>query len=631
MIPNSKFMIRNSIVKIISLLLIVALNWTGISAIGQTLSYFNDTEDSPGNIYSAGILDMTIRSGQSNFIPPAENMKPGDSTARDIYVGKTADSLPLKHRVSFEFIEGDRELCDQLELKIWYDHYHCQGSYEECRDMRLTYNGKLSLLDKYTHSDFIIPHPNDEFDTDPSNGTEQWFYYSISLPNDTPCEFHNKTCKFKFVYEAWQENVENYEDSGFTDVEEITNTISTGDWSPEVTITYPNGGETWYMICADNLTLWSDWCLAHGMNEKCEYPITWSATNPIGDDKDLLINLYFSNDSGNSWITDPAIATNTENDGVFWWRVPCDSRYLGDNGRIKVEAFHKHCSELNNSDMSDGDFCPPVVTLQDLLIWNQTLDRNEASTTPPIFEPTLPDNDPAEPDLPDTNEETTTTEATSSEGIDSGATALDATTTEEATSTITDSTASTSDQTETADGTDEESSGLTGEVSADTSDETTTEATTTEPTTTETITAESTTTDESTITEESTTTTEEAITSQETTTTETTSAEEETTSTEEETITAGEEEEAVTTTDTTAASAEEEAVSAETETETAETNDAVAEQEQSSDAEEGETDTDSNSAGEEAKAEEQTEPVQPSIQEEEPSGNSNSSSEAVSN
>ena len=396
-------MIRNSIVKIISLLLIVGLNWTGISAVGQTLAYFNDTENSSGNIYSAGILDMTIRSGQSNFIPPAENMKPGDSTARDIYVGKTADSLPLKHRVSFEFIEGDRELCDQLELKIWYDHFTCQGSYEDCRDMRLTYNGKLSLLDKYTHPDFIIPHPDDKFDTDLSNGTEQWFYYSISLPNDTPCEFHNKTCKFKFVYEAWQENVENYEDSGFTDVEEITNTISTGDWSPEVTITYPNGGETWYMICADNITPWHDWCLAHGMNGNCEYPIRWSATNPIGDDNDLLINLYFSNNSGNSWITDPPIATGTENDGVFWWRVPCDTRYLGNNGRIKVEAFHKDCCELNDWDMSDEDFCPPMVTLQDLLIWNQTLGRDEASSTPPIFEPTLPDNDSAEPDLPDTN------------------------------------------------------------------------------------------------------------------------------------------------------------------------------------------------------------------------------------
>ena len=219
--------IKKEFKKIISLLLIIGLNWTGILAISGTRSYFNDIEISEENIMSAGTLDMAIRSGQGNFISPAENMNPGDSTARDIYVGKTALSLPLKHQVSFEFINGDLDLCDQLDLKIWYDHYFGlpSGGYAN-RDMRLTYNGKLSELDKYTNTDFIIPHPDDWFDLDPSDGTEQWFYYSINLPNDVGDSYQGKTCNFNFVYEGWQDNM-NYGEGGFTDVERISNIIST--------------------------------------------------------------------------------------------------------------------------------------------------------------------------------------------------------------------------------------------------------------------------------------------------------------------------------------------------------------------------------------------------------------------
>ena len=217
--------------KIISLLLIIGLNWTGLLAIGQTRAYFNDTKILEDNILQTGILDMTIRSGQGNFTSPAENMNPGDSTARDIYVGKTAFSLLLKHQVSFEFTGGNLDLCDQLDLKIWYDHYECQGSYEDCRDMRLTYNGKLSSLNNYFNADFIIPHPDDWFDLDPSDGTEQWFYYSIVLPDDVGNSYQGKTCNFNFVYEGWQDNM-NYGEGGFSDVERISNIISTESYDP---------------------------------------------------------------------------------------------------------------------------------------------------------------------------------------------------------------------------------------------------------------------------------------------------------------------------------------------------------------------------------------------------------------
>ncbi len=235
---------HKSFIKILSILLIIGLNWAGLSAVGKTFAYFSDTEDSASNSFQTGILDMTVRSGQNNFTPNAENMVAGDQVNRDIYVGKTAGSSPLQYRVSYELIDGNEDLCNQLDLKIWYDHYQCEGSYEDCRDMRLTYNGKLSALDKYTNTDFIIPHPDDQFDTDPSDGTEQWFYYSIVVPNDIADSFQGEVCEFKFVFEGWQDNIDNYEDGGFTDVEEIENTIKIGYWNPPVVLNefLPNAG-----------------------------------------------------------------------------------------------------------------------------------------------------------------------------------------------------------------------------------------------------------------------------------------------------------------------------------------------------------------------------------------------------
>jgi len=249
---------RKSFIKIIAIALIVGLNWTGLSAIIETFAYFNDTAVVEGTTYTAGTLNLSLRSGQSNFVPNAGSMKPGDQANRDIYVGKTAASLALKHNVSFEFTGGDTDLCNQLDLKIWYDHYNgpVSGGYAN-RDMRLTYNGKLSALTNYRTSDFEIPHSDDQFDTDPSDGTEQWFYYSINVPQGLDSSYQNKSCQFKFVFKGWQTNLPD-PSQGFTDTEEITNTIATGDWTSKSDIVLneilpnPNGSEYGFDFGNDN-------------------------------------------------------------------------------------------------------------------------------------------------------------------------------------------------------------------------------------------------------------------------------------------------------------------------------------------------------------------------------------------
>lgn len=238
---------HKSFIKILSILLIIGLNWTGLSTVGKTFAYFSDTENSNANTYQTGALDFSLRSGQSNFTPldTALNMNPGDSVARDIYINNLPNSLPLKHSVSYSLIDGDEDFCGQLQLKIWYNHYFgpVSGGYAN-RDMRLKHNGPLNSLTDLTDIDFIIPHPDDQFDTDSSDGTEQWFYYNIVMPAGIDDSYQGESCHFNFVFKGWQDNVANYGDGGFSDIEEIENTIKAGYWNPPVVLNefLPNAG-----------------------------------------------------------------------------------------------------------------------------------------------------------------------------------------------------------------------------------------------------------------------------------------------------------------------------------------------------------------------------------------------------
>ncbi len=94
------------------------------------------------------------------------------------------------------------------------------------------------------------------------------------------------------------------------------------DWKnlelPQVDLTYPVGGEVWYV----------------GKT----YDITWNATNPNGNDADLNISLYYSNDSGATW---GLIINSTENDGTYTWKLPLftNGYYVPSHvSRIKIVA-----------------------------------------------------------------------------------------------------------------------------------------------------------------------------------------------------------------------------------------------------------------------------------------------------
>jgi len=212
---------KKSISKIITLLTVFGFIQAGILGIGNTNAYFVDEEVSQGNNYSAGILDLSLRSGQGNFVPPeiANDMDPGESVARDIYIKKEG-SLPFQYDARSEPISGscDPEFYNLLELKVWYNWYDDIGKH-----MDLKYDGLLKDFDLITDTDLQIPNSHSYYPNVFYGPDEHWFYFRVTYPSEAP-KLTGKQCEFKFVFKGWQTNLID-SSSGFYDTEEIYSTL----------------------------------------------------------------------------------------------------------------------------------------------------------------------------------------------------------------------------------------------------------------------------------------------------------------------------------------------------------------------------------------------------------------------
>lgn len=183
--------IKKSITKILAILLIIGLNWAGLSAVGQTVAYFNDTETSIENTFSAGTLDISA-DGLGDF---SLNLNPNNQAVRNVMVGND-ESLGVKYLVEASDIEGD--LCDYLKVKAML-----------VGDVK--YEGSLvDLLSEIIEIDSSAPNKN-------------WnFKISFSGDEDDALNLVGGACQFNFHFKSWQTNIDEYnEGSGFTDQEKV--------------------------------------------------------------------------------------------------------------------------------------------------------------------------------------------------------------------------------------------------------------------------------------------------------------------------------------------------------------------------------------------------------------------------
>lgn len=177
----------------IAFVIIASLNWLSLSAIGQTLAYLNDTEESVSNIFTASILDFEL-SSTSDFTPTP--IKLGESTTRTIDLLNYGNEH--KYKVSAINLSGD--ICNYLILDA------------NLNNGQVTYSGLLT--------DFV------NFGPTVYSNPSSWVF-TLTLPSDAPESILGQTCLFDFTFFGSQTRNDLAFGDGFNDIEEMGNNIKT--------------------------------------------------------------------------------------------------------------------------------------------------------------------------------------------------------------------------------------------------------------------------------------------------------------------------------------------------------------------------------------------------------------------
>lgn len=180
--------IKKSILKITAFLIIVGLNWAGISAVGRTLAYHFDNEDSIGNFFKATLLDFSITNRhQEGFI----GMEALSEIKFASVVTKKTGSLNTQYEVRAEMLDGSNEdFCNALIMEAEHNGVE-------------KHDGPLLSLSAATTTEL---------------GTWE---FEIDLPVSATNVPHGAECNVDLVFKGWRTDVLTFEESGFTDEERI--------------------------------------------------------------------------------------------------------------------------------------------------------------------------------------------------------------------------------------------------------------------------------------------------------------------------------------------------------------------------------------------------------------------------
>jgi len=186
---------KKSFSKILTIALIVALNYAGLSAVGRSLSSFSDTETSEGNIFTSGALDI--------FVSPDSFSK--EITDQGVEIPITIDhaqtTVPGQYKMTITEGGGsEHNLCVALTADLLDGH-----------DVSL-YSGALLELNSAT--------------TTMSIASGESYTLRVSTSSELAKELNGKTCKFGINIVAWQEGVPDPMDGGFLDTETISGEIT---------------------------------------------------------------------------------------------------------------------------------------------------------------------------------------------------------------------------------------------------------------------------------------------------------------------------------------------------------------------------------------------------------------------
>jgi len=175
-----------SFIKILSILLIIGLNWAGLSAVMETFAFFNDVENSV-NTFSAALLDFSVtKRNISGFI----GMEALSEIASASVVTKKTGSLNIQYEVNAEEISGNDDFCNALMMEVEHNGVE-------------KHDGPLLSFSAPTTTQL---------------GTWE---FEIDLPVSATNVPHGAECNVDLVFKGWRTDVATFEESGFTDEERI--------------------------------------------------------------------------------------------------------------------------------------------------------------------------------------------------------------------------------------------------------------------------------------------------------------------------------------------------------------------------------------------------------------------------
>jgi len=167
------------------------------SRAGSTVSYFNDTELSAGNIFSAGLLQFTVTWEGSN-IAHVSNGSPGTDMIIPPPI-PIEESLPMAYKISIEQFAGSDLFCQALQAKA--------------STTPLFYEGPLLSLSTPTTTD------------------HNHLMINLQLPDEPDGVLNGDVCYFNVVYAGWVEGTNG--NGGYSDTKKLPVRLSAEIIIPE--------------------------------------------------------------------------------------------------------------------------------------------------------------------------------------------------------------------------------------------------------------------------------------------------------------------------------------------------------------------------------------------------------------
>lgn len=326
------FKFKRFLRSLISCFLIILIVLPSLLIPAPVWAYFSRTRPSVNNIFQIGTINFSLVS-PAEFPEIKTQAGVSNRAVRIIDTG----TIDFQYNVGVQTATTTLDVCDHLLLDA-------------------------SLGNSVVYSGRLIDFAYDAGEY--ASSTADWLF-SARVDNMANV-IYDSDCYFDLVFRGRQPG-----GIGFSHAETLASRIRIIRNKPSVDVIYPDGGQLWYVVapqCPGDPAC-SNWCSTRSpdpMNSRCQYNIKWTAHNPYGPDSDLLIDIYYSNDSGRHWLPkiNPAPLPNT---GSYLWMLPYDTAYVTHTARIKVVAYGKNNAAFVGEAVSERDFCPPMLSMEDLM------------------------------------------------------------------------------------------------------------------------------------------------------------------------------------------------------------------------------------------------------------------------